>query len=67
MLETLLAYNVEDTVNLESLLVQAYNLKLAGTPFAESHRLDMPIPPERAFLPDVALIARLQGRLRGGY
>lgn len=67
VLETLLAYNVEDTVNLESLLVQAYNLKLAGTPFAESHRLDMPIPPERAFLPDVALIARLQGRMRGGY
>ena len=67
VLETLLAYNVEDTVNLESLLVQAYNLKLAGTPFAESHRLDMPIPPEREFVPDVALIARLQGRLRGGY
>lgn len=66
-LETLLAYNVEDTVNLESLLVKAYNLKLAGTPFAESHRLDLPIPPERAFVPDVALIDRLQGRLRGGY
>ena len=64
-LETLLAYNVEDTVNLESLLVQAYNLKLAGTPFAESHRLPMPSPPEKSFLPDLELIDRLRGRLRG--
>lgn len=61
VLETLLAYNVEDTVNLESLLVKAYNLKLAATPFAESHRLPMPIPPEKAFLPDLELIARLRG------
>ncbi|MCX5875253.1 MAG: ribonuclease H-like domain-containing protein [Deltaproteobacteria bacterium] len=65
VLETLLAYNVEDAVNLESLLVQAYNLKLAGTPFAESHRLPMPILPEKAFLPDLELIDRLRGRLRG--
>lgn len=65
VLETLLAYNVEDTVNLESLLVQAYNLKLAGTPFAESHRLPMPLLPEKSFLPDLELIDRLRGRLRG--
>lgn len=65
VLETLLAYNVEDTVNLESLLVQAYNLKLAGTPFAESHRLPMPSLPEKSFLPDLELIERLRGRLRG--
>jgi hypothetical protein len=65
VLETLLAYNVEDTVNLESLLVQAYNLKLAGTPFAESHRLPMPNLPEKSFFPDLELIDRLRGRLRG--
>ena len=65
VLETLLAYNVEDAVNLESLLVQAYNLKLASTPFGESHRLPLPSLPEKVFLPDMELIARLQGR-RGG-
>lgn len=64
VLETLLAYNVEDTVNLELLLVQAYNLKLAGTPFAESHRLPMPSLPEKPFLPDLELIDRLRGGLR---
>jgi hypothetical protein len=61
VLETLLAYNMEDTVNLEMLLVMAYNLKLQGTPFAESHRLPLPILPEKAFLPDLELIARLRG------
>jgi len=65
VLETLLAYNVEDAVNLESLLVQAYNLKLQGTPFAESHRLPLPLPPEKPFSPDLELIDRLRGRLRG--
>jgi hypothetical protein len=61
VLETLLAYNVEDAVNLESLLVQAYNLKLQNTPFAESHRLPMPTLPEKKFLPDLELISRLRG------
>ncbi|OGQ88214.1 MAG: exonuclease [Deltaproteobacteria bacterium RIFOXYD12_FULL_56_24] len=65
VLETLLAYNVEDAVNLESLLVQAYNLKLQGTPFAESHRLPLPLLPEKVFFPDLELIDRLRGRLRG--
>ena len=60
VLETLLAYNVEDAVNLESLLVQAYNLKLTGTPFAESHRLPMPDLPEKLFFPDMELIARMR-------
>jgi len=31
-LDTLLAYNVQDTVNLESLMVTAYNLKIKETP-----------------------------------
>ncbi|HIJ90401.1 MAG: ribonuclease H-like domain-containing protein [Desulfobulbaceae bacterium] len=65
VLETLLAYNAEDAVNLESLLVQAYNLKLQSTPFAESHRLPMPILPEKSFLPDMELIGRLRGVASG--
>lgn len=41
--ETLLAYNVADTVNLATLAVYTYNLKLAETPFAAAARL--PLPP----------------------
>ncbi|MFW2367116.1 MAG: ribonuclease H-like domain-containing protein [Desulforhopalus sp.] len=45
-LQTLLAYNVEDTVNLERLAVEAYNRNLQATPFA--HQLTLPyseLPP----------------------
>jgi hypothetical protein len=41
-LETLLAYNLQDTINLEALMVTAYNLKLAQTPFDE--QLQLPVP-----------------------
>jgi len=49
-LETLLAYNVEDVVNLETLMVGAYNQKLKGTPFLASHEQASPgLPPEIPF------------------
>ena len=35
-LETLLAYNIQDTINLEALMVLAYNMKLKHTPFYEN-------------------------------
>ncbi len=38
-LESLLAHNANDPVNLEALMVLAYNLKLKETPFRKSHRL----------------------------
>jgi uncharacterized protein YprB with RNaseH-like and TPR domain len=38
-LETLLAYNSLDARNLETLMVQAYNLKLKTTPFYEINRI----------------------------
>ena len=44
-LETLLAYNCQDTVNLETLMVMAYNLKLKDTPFREMHKLELPVMP----------------------
>ena len=44
-LDTLLAYNALDVVNLERLMVEAYNRKLAGTPFAEARRLAPPRAP----------------------
>ena len=41
-LETLLAYNLQDAINLEALMVAAYNLKLRQTPFCE--RLELAPP-----------------------
>ena len=41
-LETLLAYNLQDTINLEALMVAAYNLQLHQTPFYERCKLPMP-------------------------
>lgn len=59
-LETLLAYNVEDVVNLEVLMIHAYNRKLAATPFAASRRYDLPAPPRLPFTPDPQTIGRLR-------
>jgi uncharacterized protein YprB with RNaseH-like and TPR domain len=41
-LETLLAYNVEDVINLEQLLTIAYNKKLEKTPFYKSNNVKLP-------------------------
>ena len=48
-LETLLAYNIQDVVNLETLMVLSYNLKLRDTPFVESHHLGLSSYPEIPF------------------
>ncbi|MDY0375348.1 MAG: ribonuclease H-like domain-containing protein [Desulfobacterium sp.] len=61
-LETLLVYNIEDVVNLETLMVKAYNLKLAQTPFAETHCIDLPRRPELPFSADFATVERIRGR-----
>lgn len=60
-LETLLAYNIEDTVNLERLLIQAYNLKLRETPFEKSHSLRLPNRPPVPFTADRGTIERVRG------
>ncbi len=59
-LDTLLAYNIYDTVNLENLLVEAYNQHVSKTPFAESHRLAEPFMPALPFYPDLEIIERLK-------
>lgn len=59
-LETLLAYNIADAVNLESLLFKAYNLNLKNTPFERSHRLPTPTPPSNPFKADEEMIAMLK-------
>lgn len=59
-LETLLAYNIQDVVNLETLLVMAYNLKTAQTPLTDLAQLPLPASPSLPFKPDPATIARLR-------
>jgi uncharacterized protein YprB with RNaseH-like and TPR domain len=58
-LDTLLAYNIQDAVTLENLMLTAYNLKLKGTPFADSHRLPPVTEPLGLFRPDPETIARI--------
>ena len=59
-LETLLAYNVEDTVNLERLMVEAYNRNISATPFREAFMLPYPEPPQLLFQPDPEIVAALK-------
>jgi uncharacterized protein YprB with RNaseH-like and TPR domain len=59
-LETLLAYNVADAVNLERLMVAAYNMKLPHPVFARTHRLPEPPCPEAPFCADAETVARLR-------
>lgn len=58
-LETLLAYNIRDVVNLEPLLVKAYNLKAAQTPFGSTVALGLPTPPPEPFRAHVPTVNRL--------
>jgi uncharacterized protein YprB with RNaseH-like and TPR domain len=60
-LETLLAYNVQDVLNLETLLVMAYNKNIAKTPFGNSHRLSMPVSPKNPFEPDRRTLDKVLG------
>jgi uncharacterized protein len=59
-LETLLAYNATDVVNLEALLVKAYNMKLNETPFYKTHRIAAPVLPEIPFKADSETTQRLR-------
>ncbi|MCC7436948.1 MAG: ribonuclease H-like domain-containing protein [Armatimonadetes bacterium] len=59
-LQTLLAYNVQDTITLEHLMVAAYNLKLEETPFTFSRALREPKPPANPFTADREIIEQLR-------
>jgi len=61
-LETLLAYNIEDTVNLERLMVTAYNLNLKKTEFYGEKRIELPESPSRPFKADLATIEKIKQR-----
>ncbi len=59
-LETLLAYNIEDVVNLEKLMVMAFNMKLAHTPFNKTHKIEDPKSPEIPFRVDMDTVERIK-------
>lgn len=64
-LETLLAYNILDVVNLEKLMVFAYNLKVKNTPFSGTHALPLPETPSIPLQPDMKTIARIKDQFFG--
>ena len=59
-LETLLAYNVQDAITLENLMVTAYNLKLRETPFHNDLLIEEPTPPANPFRADLGTINRIR-------
>jgi uncharacterized protein YprB with RNaseH-like and TPR domain len=60
VLETLLAYNVQDTVTLENLMVTAYNMKLKQTPFYESLLITASPPPVNPHRVDLGTVDRIK-------
>ena len=65
-LDTLLAYNIADTVNLERLLVLAYNEKAQQMGFGNTHVLPIPEPVPAPFQPDPETVHRLRREVYGG-
>jgi len=61
-LETLLAYNIQDVVNLETLMTIAFNKKLKDTPFEKACRLSRPSTPPIPFKADVKTISKIKTR-----
>jgi len=59
-LETLLAYNVQDTITLENLMVTAYNLKLRETPFYDNLLIEESTPPVNPFRAALATVDRIK-------
>jgi len=59
-LDTLLAYNVQDTVTLENLMVLGYNMKLRQTPFYENLLIADSAPPANPFKVDLGTIDRIK-------
>jgi uncharacterized protein YprB with RNaseH-like and TPR domain len=63
-LDTLLAYNIEDTINLEKLMVMAYNKNLKNTPFV-NQQLEVPSLPHTPFSADMETIESIKRNLFG--
>jgi hypothetical protein len=59
-LDTLLSYNIQDTINLENLMVTAYNLELKDTPFYETHMIADSPPQVNPYSTDLATVDRIK-------
>jgi hypothetical protein len=59
-LDTLLAYNIQDTVTLENLMVTAYKMKLRQTPFYETNFIEEPTLPWNPFSANLATVDRVK-------
>ena len=55
-----MAYNAMDVLNLETLMVMAYNLQVRDTPFAASHELAVLEQPQIPFVADTETIGRIR-------
>jgi uncharacterized protein YprB with RNaseH-like and TPR domain len=60
-LETLLAYNLQDAINLEALMVIAYNLNVERTPFGSRFRLPLPTAPQNPHRVHRSTVSRYRG------
>ncbi|MEX2573118.1 MAG: ribonuclease H-like domain-containing protein, partial [Balneolaceae bacterium] len=60
-LDTLLSYNIEDVLNLECLMIEAYNRKAGELPFA-AELLTIPPRPENPFRVCEATVSRIRDR-----
>jgi hypothetical protein len=61
-LDTLLAYNIQDTVTLENLMVTAFNLKLKETPFYETHLIEESLLPANPLRVDMETVDKIKNR-----
>ena len=61
-LDTLLAYNIEDVLNLETLIIKAYNLNIARTGFFIDQKIPVPQKPKNPFKADLKTIDTLRRR-----
>ncbi len=59
-LETLLAYNIQDVLNLEKLMVIVYNMKIQNTPFANIHRIPEPLTQKNPYYADLETIEKIK-------
>ncbi|MES9905545.1 MAG: ribonuclease H-like domain-containing protein [Sedimenticola sp.] len=66
-LDTLLAYNIEDTVNLEHLMHQAYNLRINDIFNEEAYLLKIPEKQMPLFSSDLDLVKSLTSGLPSSY
>ncbi len=58
-LETLLAYNIQDVLTLENLMIISYNMKIRETPFYRN-RLPEPVLPDIPFDVDMKTVERIK-------